>query len=296
MSKAIVYCQLQHDLPRCFWTSLKKARELWAGDIYLIAPQRELGYTALKEYDVKFIAEHIIESDLLDQYERHTFFEKIHPGWDGFWDNACKRFIYLYELQRMENIDELLHFETDVVPYIDIENMFKNFGDAYRRKIVFSHHAPLQLSCCTIYCNAVEHFEVFCNAIIEYFKRGPGWFAEHYPSQTILNETHFAYTFQQEYGSTVELFPTMPGDKHAKDFGFLIDSTAWGMWVDGLHRDPGIKFATPNHTIGQLIIDCKYNVIWENRCPYVYDMHKDTMKLNPLATLHFNSKMPEKWI
>ena len=166
MTRAIVYCQLQHDLPRCFWTSLKKARELWAGDIYLIAPQRELGYTALKEYDVKFIAEHTIESDLLDQYERHTFFEKIHPGWDGFWDNACKRFIYLYELQRMENIDELLHFETDVVPYIDIENMFKNFGDAYRRKIVFSHHAPLQLSCCTIYCNAVEHFEVFSWKII----------------------------------------------------------------------------------------------------------------------------------
>lgn len=294
MSRAIVYCQLQHDLPRCFWTSLKKARELWAGDIYLIAPQRELGYTALKEYDVKFIAEHSIESDLLDQYEQHTFFERIHPGWDGFWDNACKRFIYLYEVQKNNFIDEMLHFETDVVPYLDIDNMLKNFNNAYQRKIVFSHHAPFQLSCCTIYCNAVEHFEIFCNAIIEYFKRGPGWFEQQYPTQTILNETHFAYTFKKEYPSTVDLFPTIPGDKHQEEFGFLIDPTAWGMWVDGLHRDPGKPFATPNHTIGQMIIDGKYDVEWYDKKPYIYTIGI-TLR-NKLATLHFNSKMPEKWI
>lgn len=294
MSKAIIYCQLQHDLPRCFWSSLKKTREHWKGDIFLIAPQREAAYTDLSRYGVTFVSESSLDCDLTKTYEEKTFFNRIHPGWDGFWDNACKRFIYIYLLQKKFNIDEFIHVETDVVPYYDIEAMFHTFGSTYNKKLVFSHHAPFQLSCCTIYCNAVEIMQKFCGCILEYFTRGTGYFAEKYPSQTILNETHFAYTFQQENPELVDLLPTIPSDKYADEFGFLIDPTAWGMWVDGLHRDPGKPFATINHEIGKLILDGKYDVVWLSKVPHIVKC--ETGNLHILSTLHFNSKTPEKWI
>lgn len=294
MSRAVVYCQLQHDLPRCFWASLKKTRELWDGDIYLIAPQRERAYTALDRYGVKFVAEHSIGSELIKEYEYNTFFNTIHIGWDGFWDNACKRFLYLYEVKKSRNIDELLHFETDVIPYLSVNDMFDKFGKAYSKKIVFSPHAPYQISCCTIFCNAIDIFEKFCNSVVEYFKRKPDFFYRKYPTQTILNETHFAYTFQQENPNLVDLFPTIPGEKNSKEFGFLIDSTAWGMWIDGLHYNPGFPFATVNHNIGKLILNGVYAVTWKDQLPYITGL--DDRHNFPLATLHFNSKTPEKWI
>lgn len=295
MNRAIVYCQLQHDIPRCFWTSLKKTRELWDGDIYLIAPQREAAYEALKQHEVKFIPEESIGGHELLLYQRGTFFSLIHPGWDGFWDNACKRFVYLYEVQRMHEIDEMLHIESDVVPYISFYTMFEKFSNVYQGKLAFSKHAPFQLSCCTVFSSGHSNLGTFCNKIVEYFERGTEWFSTMYPSQTILNETHFAYTFQQENPELVDFFPVLPSDKYADEFGFLIDSTAWGMWVDGLRWNPGKKFATPNHTIGKMIIDDKYDVLFtQMKTPYVFD--RSTTSTIPLATLHFNSKEPEKWI
>ena len=296
MSRAIIYCQLQHDISRCFWASLKQTRKFWDGDIYLIAPRREKAYWALKKHGVIFIDEESYYEDvLIKQYESSTFFNTLHPGWDGFWDNTCKRFFYIYILQRNLNINETIHFETDVVPYHDITDMFNKFEKAYKSKMVFSHHAPYQLSCCTTYCNSIERFKAFCTAIIEYFNRGHAWFSNKYPTQTILNETHFAYTFQQENPAAVELFPTLPTDKLAKTFDFVIDPTAWGMWVDGLRWNPGNNFATENHTIGKLIINDKYRVLFTpSKNPYIFD--KSTTVTTPLATLHFNSKEPERWI
>jgi len=150
---------------------LHKARELWQGDIYLVAPQRESSYTTLlKKYNVKFVAEESFVDDLLIEYKKHTFLDCA--GWDGFWDNTCKRFIYLYLLQKEYNIPEMIHLETDVVLYMDVNSMLNTFRKHYKSKIVFSPHAPYQLSCCFMYCNNIDSLGVFCNKIIQYFKKG----------------------------------------------------------------------------------------------------------------------------
>ena len=299
MSRALVYVQLQHNLLPCFWDSLRKVRECWDGDIYLIAPRRESGYAALEPAGVKFIAEDTVKDNLLEEYRANTFFEKIHIGWDGFWDNACKRFMYLHWAHQNLGITELLHIETDVVPYMPLGEMFDAFASVYHGKLVFSPHADTQLSCCTMYCNNPGAMELFCREIVEYFKRGTAWFTKAYPSQAILNETHFAYTFWKEHPEHVDLLPTMPGEPHADTLGFLVDPTAWGMWVDGLHRTPGARYAVEAHHVGHLILAGKYDIHFSfNRdqlsLPYVYD--RITGKSMKLATLHFNSKRSERWI
>ena len=298
MNRAIVYVQIQHDLPRCLWSSLLKARELWDGDIYVIAPAREMDYPAYKELNIKYIPrESMDDDDMLREYEKHTFFH--YPNWDGFWDNVCKRFVYLYLLQRKYGIDELIHIETDVVPYVDINGMWDAFNRVYGKKIVFIPYGSYQHNCSFMYCNSQEILESFCMSIIDYFKRGLEHFWDAYPGESIINETHFAYTYQQENDENVGLFPAMPGDDHFDELGFLIDPHAWGMWVDGRQRIPGKPCAVMTQHIGAKILEGKYDVHFSFRngkvvMPYVHD--KIESKSYPLATLHFNSKRAERWI
>jgi hypothetical protein len=295
--KALVFCQLQHDIPECFWASVKKAREMWAGDIWLICPRRELGYAKQKEHGVKCVARESLKSPLIEAYEKNTFLLSMYPDWDGFWDNACRRFPYIAALMEREDILEIFHVENDVAVYLDVEKMFAACESQYGVQIVFSPHEPHHLNCGFMYCGSLAAIKLFCEQIVEYFKRGPAWFKENYPQDPIINETLFTYVFRHENPIWVGLFPTMPHDKEYKGLGFLIDPDGWGRWVDGVRYEPGKPYAADCHYIGHEILAGRYDVGWHTlvaRAPYVID--KITGKLYPLATLHFNSKQVGKWV
>jgi len=294
--KAIVYIQIKDDLPRCIWSSIKKARELFSGKIYVVAPAREMDYPQFKEYNITLIKVESLQDEILNEYGKHTLFN--YDGWNGFWDNACKRFLYIYLLQKKYGIDELIQMETDVVPYMNINNMFDIFKTIYSKKLVFVPYGTYQHNCSFMYCDDVNILGCFCREIINYFKTGLEHFRKLYPGQSLVNETHFAYTFAQN-NSSVDLFPAMPGDKHFDELGFLIDPHGWGMWLGGRQRIPGIQCAVHTQHIGVKIIEGVYDIHFSYKDgrikqPYVYDVL--TLKSYPLATLHFNSKRPEQWI
>lgn len=298
MKQSVVYCQLQNNLPSCFKTSLRKARELWKGDIFVIAPQRECHYEYMKEYGVIPIYREKLKSPLIEAYERDTFLISMYPNWDGFWDNACRRFPYMEVLMREHGIGQMLHLETDVVPYIDIEKMFGTMGALYGHKIAFTPHMDEQLNCGATYCGSPTTMTTFCENINDYFRRGADWFKVKYPKHSIVNETNFAYTFWKEHPELVGIFPALPEDENAATLGFLIDPDGWGRWVDGVRYSPGTRYAAPIHYIGAKILDGTYDILfsYEGRkikTPYAYNTI--TGKSFPIATLHFNSKEPECW-
>lgn len=298
-NRAIAYVQLQENLPKCIWQSFKKTRELWAGDIYLICPKREHFYEATSVNDVFEISKESINDILIKEYEDKTFLLRMYPEWDGFWDNACKRFIYLLLLMKRYNIDRLIHIENDVIAYLPIEQMFDSIEKIYGDKIVFTPHEPQALNCGFTYIGSVNILENFCNAILEYFKRGISWFNEKYPNRPIINETLFTFNFYQEHPEMVGLFPAMPGDANAKVLGFLIDPDGWGRWVDGVRYKPGKRYAAECHYIGDKILRGIFDVHFsfdgrKIKLPYVYNTI--TTECFPIATLHFNSKEPENWI
>ena len=317
MKEAVVYVYLQHDLPTCFWPSLKKTREMWDGDIYLVAPRREESHGDIEKYGVKFVACDSPQSEnvggfmttapdgsatkdpLISKYEEVSFFGTLYPAWDGFWDNACKRFFFLYLLQKKYGINRVIHLETDVVAYIPIREMFDKFSELYSGKLVFSPHAQEQLSCCFMYCDSVTVLKTFCDETLKYFELGREHFSTLYPTQSILNETNFAYTFMMENPDLVGLFPTLPDEPLAAELGFLIDSTSWGMWVNGLQRHNFPRYAANTHNIGKRLLAGEFGIHFEFNGetlvrPWVHN--KLTNQTTPLATLHFNSKRLDKWL
>lgn len=295
---AVIYIQLQNNLPQCLWYSLRKARELYSGPIYLIAPQRECHYKIFTELNISVLPKEKIEHPMITEYENRTFLTKLYPEWDGFWDNACKRFIYLYVFQLKHNIDKLIHIETDVLPYYNLTKMHQDFDKIYGKKMAFIPHADFQLNAGIMYSGSVEMAEQFSLAILDYFRRGQSWFNEKYPSQVIINETNFTYQFFIEHPEWCDTLPALPTDKHFDELKYLIDPDAWGRWVDGVRYDPGTPYTAGIYYIGAKILDGTYEVHFsfdgrKKKMPYAHN--KITGVSTPIATLHFNSKEPHPW-
>ena len=171
-----------------------------------------------------------MNDELINAYEKYTFLNSMYPEWDGFWDNTCKRFIYIYLLMRNYNIDVVAHIETDVIVYMPLQEMFEAIEKIYKTKIVFTPHEPEALNCGFSYFGLQEVLKKFCKEIIEYFKRGQAWFNNNYPNHPIINETLFTYNFHKETPQWVGLFPAIPGDPLCAELGFLIDPDGWGRW------------------------------------------------------------------
>jgi hypothetical protein len=297
VSNAVIYIQILHDLPRCIWSSVKKVRELWDGDIYIMAPARERDYPGFEKYNVKFIEKELFNDEILDEYSRLTFLD--YDGWNGFWDTACKRFFYQYLLQKKFEISGSIQIETDVVPYMDINSMFGFFHRVYAGKLVFIPYGDYQLNCSFTYCDRLGTLKIFCDKILEYFKLGLKYFPSVYPGQVLVNETHFNFKFSQDHPELVDTFPSLPDDKNFDKLGFLIDPHAWGMWLDGRQRIPGIQCAVDTQIIGRKILAGEYDIHFlmkdgRVKRPFVHEIN--TKRSYPLATLHFNSKRSELWI
>jgi hypothetical protein len=297
--RAVVYVQLQNNLPKCAWVSMKKTRSVWDGDIYLICPRREADYKIIKDLGVITVYKDSFADALIDGYEKNTFFPAMYPEWDGFWDNACKRFTYLYLLMRQRNIVRMFHVEHDVIVYYPIVKMFSSVENIYGNKIAFTPHEPQALNCGFTYCGSAEVLGEFCREIIEYFRRGREYFNRKYPNHPIINETLFTYHFAQEKPQNVGCFPALPEDPLARELGFLIDPDGWGRWVDGVRYEPGTRYAAQCHWIGAKILDGTYDVHFSydgRRIKMPYAHNRLTTKSFPIATLHFNSKEPQHWI
>jgi hypothetical protein len=283
MNQAVVYCQLRHNLHPCFWDSLRQTRRLWSGDIYLVAPQRESMYTAIKKYDVKFVSEESLTGKDISEYEKTTFLD--YPGWDGFWDLSCKRFFYESKLMEQGNIDSAILIETDVALYAPVADLF---DDMKSPGISFIDHCPEQLSCSYRVVNNKENLKSLCSYVMYCFKKGTEWVRQQAPTQDIINETTLAYLFRSIYNQA-PLLPNMP----MKDHKYVYDPMAYGQWIGGRHHNPGVPYADKKHYVGAGLLDGSLKIEWDYN-----DAGHPRPLVNgvPLACLHFNGKQIAQWI
>lgn len=290
--QAVIFVQCRNDLPEHIWPVLRQTRALWPGPIYLVAPARQGGFTELQKLRVTFVPEEAFaEHALVKQYESASYLDTIHKGWNGFWDGACKRFAYIAALMERECIEESIYIENDVLPYVEIGRMFGQFHLYYGSSIVFTPHAPEQHSCCFLYIGSVDAVKRLATSCIDYQRNGPEWFREQCPTQEIINETSFAYLFEQQNTEIAQLFPNQPGES------YVIDPMAYGQWEDGTIWNPGERWADKNQYVGADLLFGRLEVYWDvhdRMRPYV--RYTETGTMAPIWAMHFHSKRPQLWM
>jgi hypothetical protein len=101
-------------------------------DIYFLVDHGN--YIKLSEDKLSFVKENeilLVDLSLLPQTTKHHLFRQLSP-FDkfykgGFWNHTTERFFYLHDFLEKTQLPNVIHLETDVMLYTDIEELLPSF-------------------------------------------------------------------------------------------------------------------------------------------------------------------------
>lgn len=137
-AQAIVFIHLGSKLPHYLSTAIAQAR-LFNPDcpIYLVLNQNALLFTRnsnFAQYEVQCIfAESLMQTDAHRFFKMRTRLDRTSLG--GLWLYSTERFFYLAALMKQHNLSDVIHLESDVMLYTDVEELLPALHGHYRGKI-----------------------------------------------------------------------------------------------------------------------------------------------------------------
>ncbi len=136
-AQAIVFIHLGSKLPHYLPTAIAQAR-LFNPDcpIYLVANQVAVLFfrNSIDQYEVQCVfAESLTQTEVHQFFKRRTRLDRSSLG--GLWLYSTERFFYLAELMKQYNLVDVIHLESDVMLYTDIEALLPTLHENYQGKI-----------------------------------------------------------------------------------------------------------------------------------------------------------------
>jgi hypothetical protein len=137
-ARSIVFVHLGNSLPDYLPTAIAEARLFNPTcPIYLVANQRAvLGVQnrTLKPYDVNVVtAESLTQEPGHQEFKKKTRLDRTSRA--GFWLYSTERFFYLHELMKEYNLSDVIHLESDVMLYADVDRLLPVLQKHYAGKI-----------------------------------------------------------------------------------------------------------------------------------------------------------------
>lgn len=130
---SLVFVHIGENLPDCSYITLKQARFMNEhADIYFLIDQTN--YIKLVEDRSGFYKENeiiLVDLSLVEKTAKHLLFQQISPFDQyykgGFWNHTTERFFYLHDFLVKTQLENVIHLETDVMLYVDIEELLPSF-------------------------------------------------------------------------------------------------------------------------------------------------------------------------
>ncbi|MCH9612262.1 MAG: hypothetical protein S4CHLAM102_07480 [Chlamydiia bacterium] len=132
-NRSIVFIHIGPELPSYLPVAMKQARLFNDCEIVLVANKRTLlDYEALltEEQIIGIATEYLPGSVSHRHFHNFSTLDRTTRG--GFWLLASERFFFLEELMRMYNLKNVLHLESDVMLYSDLDDLVPLFNKYYR--------------------------------------------------------------------------------------------------------------------------------------------------------------------
>jgi hypothetical protein len=229
------------------------------------------------ELNIKWIPQGSITSDLLKEFNKVCWFKRhgtpntTYPSPELFWHRTAERIYYLEAYISQNNIENVFHFENDVLIY------------GHLSEIGVSEHSimilPMSRNKCTFAFTHVPKPSSFSKLCL-YFNwllsaHGEGRLSHHLQDHVSeMSLLHMAFT-----DSIVVGLPTIP--PHSKRM--LFDPGSYGQFLGGTNNGHGPGFTDSEHFIGDQINQGKIKKVeFVDGCPFV-----DGIKL---FNLHVHSK------
>jgi hypothetical protein len=261
----------KNDVPDYVALSLEQARHFNPEiEIYFICKYKQEFFDKL---NIKWVdQESLAEGQTLKRFNqvcsfrRHGTPNTTYPSPDLFWHRTAERIFYILELMLRDTMDEVFHFENDVLIYHDLkgvevsQNVIITPMSLTHTTFAFSYFpTPAKLfDLCSYFIMLLEHGE---QNLLSF-----GY--DHISEMSLLN--------MALRNNLVKCFPIFQNYN-----GFIYDPGSYGQYLGGTNNGHGAGFVDPSHYIGQKIL--------LNEIHPVFDV-KPYTEHNPIFNLHIHSK------
>ena len=260
-------------------------------DIYMLTDEKHLDDAVFEKYDVI-----VFNKDLYHTDKASAFSKLYRKAPDNFWVITATRLMYIEEFMFRQKLNEVYHFENDVLVYYPIKSLHSRFKRWCGRRIGITPGGPNKLMTGYMYIPSSKPLK----SMTQYFL----FLLETYGMQGIkrtfgvemVNEMILMKIYANAKQDMVFL-PILPSDKGYDYFGSLFDPASWGQFVGGTTDCvPGAK--AEDHHIGQYLRkNPEFKVVWildekGKRIPHFFDCNQ----LYKINNLHIHSKQLGKYV
>ena len=228
----------------------------------------------------------------------------INDALSTLWRTSVLRMFYLEEFLKQSNIQNVIHFDNDVVLYKDVTPylpIFKQFNF-----LITSHFEKEYVFGFSYIKNAASLTEVN-KTLLELVRRGEQrLFEEVDCTGSMPHEMRLLCHINELHNNTlIDLLPVVPsgpGSNNFDLFNVCFDPSSYGKHIGGSHEFSErncnfVKTTTglgteKHHYIGRQLINNKIEVVMENKMPFIID---NNIKY-PIINLHIHTKKLEDFI
>jgi len=207
------------------------------------------------------------------------------------WSTSLIRIFVLKKIVEELNINEFVHFDTDILIYKSFEEIEKNYKFNKRKlniTLLDSEHVIFGYSyfpTLQIVRNIHDNFEnIFKN--YDFYKNK-------YSNGRVFNEMKMMHITKQENPEIFSLLPTTP----YKNSSLLFDPAGYGQFLDGAHLNRGNfyfkrRYISLNSEVGRELKSKRIKLQFKNNLPSVFFNSKKF----ELCNLHIHSKRLHKFL
>jgi len=219
---------------------------------------------------------------------------------NNFWSVTATRLFYIENFMKKNDIDDVFHFENDVLIYENISDIKNKFVELYKNIAITTGGVDKSMTG-FMFIKNYESLSLMTDFFIETLRKYGVVGTQRKYGMDMVNEMtlmkFYGVEKGEDYITNLPILPTGEFSKHFESFDSLFDPASWGQFVGGTRNEgPGAK--PSDHYIGQMLINNpEYNVIWKvdgknRKIPYFKFGDKE-VRIN---NLHIHSKNLKKYM
>lgn len=272
----LVLCHLGTPLPPHVKTCIEQIRAFSDIRIRVIAD----GYIPLMG-DMSIASPRCFEDHPAVRAMQALPFKENEPN--PLWRTAAMRFAYIAALADEYNLDEIIHFDNDVLIYKDPIDLLPELAKGNDISITECNEDLLIAG--FVYIRDCYTAVWLAEALTEMM------------STVDDNEMRLLRLIADARPELFSFLPLMPSLNRTHNFDGVFDCASWGQFVGGTHQEPGVPWAGDNHFIGRALKANIFTITWdedrEGRC---IPLCVDGGGLRyPIFNLHIHSKELDKY-
>ncbi len=252
-------------------------------------------YVMTDAENIPFLPDKVIPIALEDYHsDKIDIFHSVYDhAVQDFWTVCATRFFYIENFMRSNDLQDVCHWDNDVLLYFNIAEYIETF-QAFYPGIGTTPENPTKSPAGFMYFRTYEILQRMTSFFISQLKRyGEEGLRKLYGTDTV-HEMLLIVDFKLKNPKWVMDLPIVPSGKYSEDveeFGAIFDPLSWGEYVDGTRLGKKVGHHSPGaYVVEWLKENPNSSIIWRLDeglwCPYL----SCDGQLTKINNLHMHSK------